>query len=128
MKTRAKIWLGIGAFALAQGAGLSLSSNNTPNLSFGTPAQAADGTCGWEISDRGNWIYDSNCERGERYVPARSYHRYDGRYYNNHGKVGRGWNEQAERWEHGDRRYNKRDGRWEHGEGGNDSWGERGRR
>lgn len=128
MKSRTKIWVGIGAFALVQGAGLTLTDGNLPSLSIATPAQAADGTCGWEINSHGRWNYDENCERGERFVPSRSYYRNDGRSYHNYGYDRRQWNEQAERWEHGDRRYNERGNGWGHGDGGNDRWGERGHR
>lgn len=113
MKTtrKSKIWLGVGAFALIQAAGMAVAT---------TPAQAADGTCGWERSgENGRWHYDGNCERGERYVGNRPGGYYnDHRYHNNHGPR---YNERGERW-------NDRDHRWERGDNrnGRDRWGERG--
>lgn len=134
MKTTNKIWLGIGAFALVQVAGVSMEQGR-PSVTLASPAQAAsDGTCGWERSSKtGRWIYDDDCERGERYNARRPGdqrwdRRYDGwpRGYD-HSK--RPYNDG--RWERGERgeRWNERGergrGQWEHGEKG-ERWGERG--
>ncbi|MGE0151386.1 MAG: hypothetical protein AB7R90_02125 [Reyranellaceae bacterium] len=123
MKTRSKIWLGVGVFALASAGGLSLDGNR-PTVTFAQPAQAADGTCGWEINERGNWIYDRDCQRGERYQARR----------------GKDW-EQGENWERGERwnnergwergrrdNWNERGEQWQRNPGGRDPWGERGER
>lgn len=110
MKTRSKLWLGVGAFALMQAAGVSYESGR-PVLTVAQPAEAA-GTCGWSRNDNGRWYYDSNCESGERYNSRPGY---------NQGRNER-WNERGERW-------NDHDRRWERGErwnNGNDRWGERG--
>ncbi len=140
MKTKSKIWLGIGAFALVQAAGVSMEAGR-PSVTLASPAQAADGTCGWERSSKtGRWIYDDNCERGERYVGRRpgntsqGWHRaWDPRsgewYKSGPSERGERWEkgERGERWnERGERGRNERGrGQWEHGEKG-ERWGERG--
>lgn len=103
MKTKAKIWLGVGAFAIVQATGISLQAGR-PTVTLTQPA-LADGrgetACGRYYYE-GEWRY-RNCgrdrqERGER------------------------WNERGERW-------NERDNRWERGDrwnNGRDTWGERG--
>ena len=115
MKTKSKIWLGIGAFALVQAAGVSFEAGR-PVVTVVQPAAAADGTCGWEIKN-GRWTYDGNCERGERYNASRN-------YYNN---------ERGERWEGGERgdrwEYGEKGERWDdRGKGGRGEYGERGER
>ena len=111
MVTKKKMWLGIGAFALIQAAGISLSA----------PAQAGDGSCGWErAQNTGRWMYDANCENGERDRGNR------GGYYNGN----RGYNERGYGWGNNgryDNRYHGKrpDSRWEQGERG-ERWGERG--
>ncbi len=110
MKTRSKIWLGVGAFVLVQTAGVSYEAGH-PVLTVVQPAEAG---CGWSRNDHGRWYYDSNCESGERYNPRPG--------SNQSGRNER-WNERGERW-------NERDNRWERGDrwndNGRDRWGERG--
>jgi hypothetical protein len=119
MKTRTKIWLGVGAFAFAQVAGVSLNGG-VPSLTIGQEAQAADGTCGWErSSNTGRWEYDNSCERGERYNPNRPNER------GGNWQRGERWNERGERFNERGERWNEQGQRWEHGERG-ERWGERG--
>jgi len=116
MKTRNKIWLGVGAFALVQAGGVTMQPGG-PTLTLTQAAQAADGTCGWERSREGRWVYDNNCENGERYVNRSNNYNERGVYKGNQR-----YNERGERW-------NERDHRWERGDGwnnGRDRWGERG--
>lgn len=97
MKTKAKIWLGVGAFAIVQAAGISMEAGR-PNITLTQPA-LADGrgetACGHYYYE-GEWRY-RNCGRDNR---------------------GERWNERGERW-------NERGAGWQHGEKG-DPWGERG--
>jgi hypothetical protein len=129
MKTRTKIWLGVGAFAFAQVAGVSLNGG-LPSVGIGQPAQAADGTCGWERSNQGGWHYDGNCEKGERYTDNRSRGERGERWDNNRWERGQNyqhgqpWNERGERWNARDNRW-ERGNQWNHGERG-ERWGERG--
>ena len=128
MKTRNKIWLGAGAFALVQAVGVTAQPGG-PTVTLTQAAKAADGTCGWERSREGRWVYDANCENGERMVRRGSNYYYSdrgerwnerGERYNERG--GHRWNERGERW-------NERGQRWERREGWNNSrdrWGERG--
>jgi hypothetical protein len=115
MKTKTKMWLGVGAFAIASAAGVSMNGAQ-PSLTIGQPAQAADGTCGWERSE-GRWIYDQDCGRGERFTG----NRYN--YQNNErgerwGRHDNGWHRGWDRGERG--RYNEQGERW--GERG-ERWG-----
>ena len=120
MRTKTKIWLGVGAFAVVQAAGVTMQPGG-PVLTLTQAAKAADGSCGWERSSEGRWIYDNNCESGERFINrSRSAGRYY--YYNERGER---WNERGERW-NDRRRYNEQGNRWENGERGYDRWGERG--
>jgi hypothetical protein len=116
MKTKTKMWLGVGAFAVASAAGVSMNGGK-PNLTLAQPVQAADGTCGWERSE-GRWIYDQDCGRGERFINNRS----SGYYYYR--------NQRNERWNGHDNGYHRG---WERGERGRyheqgERWGERGER
>ena len=126
MRTKSKIWLGVGAFALVQAAGVSYEAGR-PILTVAQTAEAS-GICGWSKNDRGRWYYDGNCERGERYVPRPGYYQSNerGERWNERGER---WNERGERWNERGERWNERDRRWEHGdrwENGRDRWGERG--
>jgi hypothetical protein len=119
MRTKTKIWLGVGAFAIASATGVTMNGNQ-PTLTVAQPAKADD-TCGWERQE-GRWVYDRICGPGERYM-NRSGTRPG--YYYYHNDRGERWNERGERWN--DRsRYNEKGQHWERGSRGYDRWGERG--
>lgn len=119
MRTKSKIWLGVGAFALVQAVGVSMEAGR-PTISVVAPAEA--GTCGWSRNERG-WYYDRNCESGERYNPRPGYSNNErGERWNERGER---WNERGERWNERGERWNEQGQRWEHGERG-ERWGERG--
>lgn len=117
MKMKTKIWLGVGAFALVQTAGVTMEAGR-PSLTLTQTVQAAErGVCGW-YKNEGRWKYDQ-CERGERYQGRPSnWNNERGERWNERGER---WNERDNRWERGDRGHNGRD--WNNGR---DRWGERG--
>jgi len=109
MKTKAKIWLGVGAFALVQAAGVSMEAGR-PSITLTQPALAdgrGENACGRYYYE-GEWRY-RNCGRDNR---------------------GERWNQRSERWNERGERWNERDNRWERGDrwhdNGRDRWGERG--
>ena len=105
MKMKAKIWLGVGAFAIVQAAGISMEAGR-PSVTLTQPALAdgrGENACGRYLYE-GEWRY-RNCGRDNR------------------NQRGERWNDRGERW-------NERDNRWERGDrwnnNGRDQWGERG--
>ncbi|MDF3074328.1 MAG: hypothetical protein K0S54_1995 [Alphaproteobacteria bacterium] len=118
MRTNTKIWLGVGAFAVASVTGVTMNGNQ-PTLTVAQPAQADD-TCGWERHE-GRWVYDRYCGRGERFNNRSGT---PGYYYYNNNR-GERWNERGERYNERGERWNEQGQRWEHG-GQGERWGERG--